>query len=510
MKRFYKFRKPLLLIVVLFYSLAAISQESLMSKPRDKEGMMNDEYPKIKIVPDNIRVEISDSVELTAFYIDSTGMRIDPTFEWRIEPMELGSFSVSIPNLFYSPEVPGKGIIIAHLGDLADTAKITIYETREKKDKIEKEKDQQNNRGKQLTIIPNDMTVYAGHDPIQYSATYKTNGIKHQNATYVWSVTDTSIAKIDEYGLLTLSGETGMTLITANYSNFVASVELLVVDSTVDLEVNTISIRRVLPNGNELHPKYFKEGESYRIGGLPYPLNLLNAGMLHFPFGCISEDIDIYMFIPEKYAEMSDDSTEVEFSDGIITGVKFSVVPAGSDTIAEPYWFNIPVELKLVYKQDLLDSLGIDPMNLDVFFADNTGFVAVDDRIARVDTARHRLYASIEHFSTIVVKSADSKTTVQEINPEENNPFEVYPNPFSDRTKIEFELEQSTEVQLSIFNLFGQEIKVLANAELQEGTHKLVWNGDITNGGAATSGIYLVRLIRNGNVTNVQRLVKNR
>lgn len=478
-------------------------------KPEDDDGMMEDEYPKIKIVPDNIRVEISDSVELRAFYIDSTGVKIDTTFEWWVEPMEVGMFSDSVPNLFYSAEAPEKGIIIARLGDLADTAKITVYETREKKEKIQKEKDKQNNKGKQLTITPDDMMVYVGHAPIQYSAAYKTNGIKHQNATYNWSVTDTTVAKIDEDGLLTLSGETGMTLITANYSNFEASVELLVVDSTVDLEVNTISIRRVLPNGNELHPKYFKEGESYKIGGLPYPLNILNAGMLHFPFGCISEDIDIFMFIPEKYAEMNEDSTEVEFSEDIITGVKFSVVPAGSDTIVEPYWFNIPVELKLVYKQDLLDSLGIDPMDLDVFFADNTGFVSVDDEIAVVDTARNRIYASIEHFSTIVVKSADSKTTV-DIIPEEKPAFDIYPNPFSTQTKIEFKLEQNSNVNLSIYNLFGQEIKILANGEFQEGTHRFVWKGDKANGAKATTGIYLVRLIQDGKVTNVQRLVLNR
>jgi len=479
-------------------------------KPDDDEGMMEDEYPKIKIVPDNIRIEISDSVELLAFYIDSVGTKIDTTFEWSVEPMEVGIFSDSVANLFYSAEAPGKGIIIARLGDLADTAKITVYETRDKKEKIQKEKDKQNNRGKQLTIIPDDMTVYTGHEPIQYSATYKTNGVKHQEATFIWSVTDTTVAQIDETGLLTLSGETGMTLVTANYSNFESSVELLVVDSTIDLEVNTISIRRVLPNGNELHPKYFKEGETYKIGGLPYPLNILNAGMLHFPFGCISEDIDIYMFIPEKYAEMSEDSTEVEFSDDIITGVKFSVVPAGSDTIVEPYWFNIPVELKLVYKQDLLDSLGVDPTDLDVFFADNTGFVPVDGEIAMVDTARHRIYASIKHFSTIVVKSADSKTTVKDITPADESTFAVYPNPFSTETKIAFNLEQKTDVYLSIYNLFGQEIKVLSNNELQEGTHEFVWKGDKANGGKATSGIYLVRLIRNGEVTNVQRLVLNR
>ena len=103
----------------------------------------------------------------------------------------------------------------------------------------------------------------------------------------------------------------------------------------------------------------------------------LNAGMIHFPFGCIDEDIVIYMFIPEEYADVDDDTAEVTFSEDIITGVKFSVKPAGSDDIVEPYYFLIPINLRLVYKRDLLDSLNIEPENLDVFFAENTEFISL-------------------------------------------------------------------------------------------------------------------------------------
>ncbi|MFV0590120.1 MAG: T9SS type A sorting domain-containing protein [Draconibacterium sp.] len=216
------------------------------------------------------------------------------------------------------------------------------------------------------------------------------------------------------------------------------------------------------------------------------------------------------MFIPEEYASANEDSTEVEFNNDIITGVKFSVVPVGSDTIVEPYWFNIPVELKLVYKKDLLDSLGVDPMDLDVFFADNTGFVPVNNQIAMVDTARNRIYASIGHFSTLVVKSGESKTGVKDVIPQETPAFTVYPNPFSTQSVIEFKLEQAAHINLSIYNSFGQKIKVLANDDFNNGIHRFVWKGDTTNGSKASAGIYLVRMIQNRETTNVQRLVLSR
>uniref|UniRef100_UPI00321647D9 T9SS type A sorting domain-containing protein n=1 Tax=uncultured Draconibacterium sp. TaxID=1573823 RepID=UPI00321647D9 len=480
----------------------------ITGEPKDNDDM-DDIYPKVKIVPGSIKVEVSDSVELYAFYVDSSDVKIDTmTFMWSVEPTDLGEFPDPANSMFRAGDIPGKGMIIAQYGELADTAKIEIYESKRTKEK--KEKHNNGNKGKQMTIEPGDTVVYTGAAPIKYSATYKTNGNKHQNAEFMWSVSDTSIATIDSEGLLTLKGETGMTLVNVEYSNFGSSVELLVVDSTVDMEVNTISIRRVLPGGKELKAKTLKEGDSFKIGGLPYPLNLLNAGMIHFPFGCIEEDIEIFMLIPEKYAEMNNDSTEVDFSSDIVTGVEFNVKPVGSDTIVEPYWFNIPVELKLVYKRGLIDSLGIEPQDLDMFFADSTSFVEVDGEIATVDTARNRIYASIAHFSTIVVKEKNATTSVQDLTPVSKDMLEIYPNPFRSSATVQFALTDPGEVNISVYNIFGQKVKVLADGEYTKGLHKVTWRGKDISGAPATSGIYLCRFIKDGEISQVKRIILNR
>ncbi|WP_346855214.1 T9SS type A sorting domain-containing protein [uncultured Draconibacterium sp.] len=479
----------------------------------DDEDTDENDYPKVKIVPGSIKVEVGDSVELYAFYVDSFDVKIDTmTFLWSVEPITIGEFPDAESSMFKAGDTPGKGLVIAQYGELADTAKIEIYESKRSKEKKEKEEHQNNgNSGKQMTIEPGDMVVYTGAEPIEYTATYKTNGNKHQDADFIWSVSDTSIATIDSLGLLTLKRETGMTLVNVEYSNFGASVELLVVDSTIDMEVNSISIRRVLPNGKELKAKNLKEGDSYKIAGLPYPLNLLNGGMIHFPFGCINEDIEIFMIIPEKYSELNDDSTEVEFNMDIVTGVEFSVKPVGSDTIVEPYMFTIPVELKLIYKSDLIDSLGIDPQDLNMFFADSSGFVEVEDgQIAVVDTARNRIYASIIHFSTIVVREKSTATSVVETATPEDNLLHIYPNPFSHSTTIQFRLNEPAETNISVYDLLGQKIQVLADGEYTEGLHKIVWNGNDLNGSPATSGMYLCRFIKNGEVSEVKRIILNK
>jgi hypothetical protein len=407
-------------------------------------------------------------------------------------------------SMFYAGSQAGKGIITATLGSLSDTIKVTVYENKKKENNGNGK-----NKGKQLSIMPGDTIVENETVDIQYFATYKTNGNKHQNASFNWSVSDTSIASINNEGLLTLSGKTGFTLVNCEYSNFGASVELLVVDSTLDATVNTISLVRVLPSGKELKTKTISEGGTHKLGGLPFPLNLLNGGRIHFPFGCIDEDIKIYMFIPEEYAESNKDSTEIVLSGEIITGVRFNVQPSGIDSIVEPYWFNIPIELSLVYKKELLDSLGVDPMDLDVFFAENAGFVDAGEGIVSIDSARNRLHASIEHFSTILVRENTAKTSVLKLEMGDND-FDIYPNPLNNYATVRFKLAQKSKVVIDIYNLAGQKTKILTNGEFESGVHTIKWNADNMNYLPVKTGIYLCRMTINDSVTKIQKIIVNR
>lgn len=475
-------------------------------KAGDDEDEDDSDYPKVKIVPGSIKVAASDSVELYAFYVDSTDTKMDTTMTWSVYPEEIGSFPDSANSMFYAGEI-GKGIIIATLGDLADTIKVTVVDV--KKGKGNKGQGPgNNNKGKQLTIMPGDTVVDITSTTIQYEAEYKTNGNKHHGQEFLWSVSDTAIASIDSLGVLTLSGETGMTLVSVKYSNFEAFTELLVVDSAADPTVNNIVIQRVLPDGTELKAKHLKEGESYKIGGLPYPLNALNGGMLHFPFGCIDEDITIYMFIPEEYASEEGDSIEVVY-DEIINGVKFSVKPDGSDTIVEPYWFDTPIDLRMVFKHELLDSLGIAPHELDVFFADSTGFIMDGIDGVAVDTVRNKIYAKIAHFSTIVVRQQNSTTGVMELT-RNNSQLLAYPNPFNTTTRLAINLEEDADVHLVVHNITGQIVNTLIHERLHRGTHEYIWDGSDQNGQRLPSGIYFCRMLIAGKIGHTNKLIINR
>ncbi len=64
-----------------------------------------------------------------------------------------------------------------------------------------------------------------------------------------------------------------------------------------------------------------------------------------------------------------------------------------------------------------------------------------------------------------------------------------WPNPFIERTNIEFELEDDGVVRLVIYNHLGQEVAVLLNGMQSAGKHQIVWNAD-----DLPPGIYYLRL----------------
>lgn len=64
-----------------------------------------------------------------------------------------------------------------------------------------------------------------------------------------------------------------------------------------------------------------------------------------------------------------------------------------------------------------------------------------------------------------------------------------YPNPFNSQTNIKFTLRKPEKVKLSIFNLLGEEIKVLVDEFKESGTYKINFDA-----GDLSSGIYIFKL----------------
>jgi flagellar hook assembly protein FlgD len=68
-----------------------------------------------------------------------------------------------------------------------------------------------------------------------------------------------------------------------------------------------------------------------------------------------------------------------------------------------------------------------------------------------------------------------------------------YPNPFNAATRIHLALPEEAEVQLSIFDLSGREVKELLSGSRSAGHHEVIWDGRNRNGMLLRTGYYVVR-----------------
>ncbi len=69
-----------------------------------------------------------------------------------------------------------------------------------------------------------------------------------------------------------------------------------------------------------------------------------------------------------------------------------------------------------------------------------------------------------------------------------------YPNPFNPQTNVVFDLPQTDEVTIEIFNILGQKVRTLAQQTFKAGKHHLVWNGKDDRGNTLSSGVYFLKL----------------
>jgi poly-gamma-glutamate capsule biosynthesis protein CapA/YwtB (metallophosphatase superfamily) len=80
-----------------------------------------------------------------------------------------------------------------------------------------------------------------------------------------------------------------------------------------------------------------------------------------------------------------------------------------------------------------------------------------------------------------------------------------FPNPFNARTTFQFSLEQSSDVELTIYNIKGQKVKKLVRSYQEPGNHYIDWDGKNSFQKPVTSGIYLYQLKANGKVIGTQK-----
>jgi len=107
-------------------------------------------------------------------------------------------------------------------------------------------------------------------------------------------------------------------------------------------------------------------------------------------------------------------------------------------------------------------------------------------------------YCSVRNLDYLTVNPGFNPSSVKEsysVNTMRDfTLFQNHPNPFNPETVIEYHLPKSSFVEISIYNLQGQQINKLLSKKQIAGSFELRWDGRNDEGHPVASGIYLYSL----------------
>jgi len=176
------------------------------------------------------------------------------------------------------------------------------------------------------------------------------------------------------------------------------------------------------------------------------------------------------------------------------------------------YRWLLPFEYTLLVTPENDNSTVVAAYNVDlrgfgggaaVVFA--SGFLNPADN---QDGAAFGLFVALPDGTVIALPSANEGAARMDESlstlPDEYDLNQNYPNPFNPSTVISFSLPKSGNVNLTVYNLLGQQVETLIDGPMDAGLHEASWDA-----GAYASGVYFYRLQTNDFVsTRKMMLVK--
>ena len=76
----------------------------------------------------------------------------------------------------------------------------------------------------------------------------------------------------------------------------------------------------------------------------------------------------------------------------------------------------------------------------------------------------------------------------------------VYPNPFSSHVTVPFTIAETGQVNITVFDLSGRQVRTIMSEEFAAGAHTVSWEGTDDSGSSVTSGVYFVRIWSQGSM----------
>ncbi len=153
--------------------------------------------------------------------------------------------------------------------------------------------------------------------------------------------------------------------------------------------------------------------------------------------------------------------------------------PVSADDVNMTTFGDAPVAIGLnrTVGDDKVVFFGFDPISINATPYTWYGYSSVAVQVTAVD------------FFGIEPSNVDGLSLPTEFSLAQN-----YPNPFNPSTTIAFEVPNSSEVLISVYNMLGQKVIDLVNDAYAPGVYNVQWNGVDAQGKPVGSGLYIYQM----------------
>ena len=272
------------------------------------------------------------------------------------------------------------------------------------------------------------------------------------------------------------------------------------------------------PDGNNLIHRYSDTGmllATFEVEVGKRGTNWLDLSSDQRTLFYSSEGRDIYRFDTESNARMS--SFAELPGEGSAFGIRLLPPGDGSGGLLVADGEDIKrldAEGKVVQAYDDQGQDSWFAINLD---PNGTSFWATDgesDQVYRYDIASGRIEQTFtagpgETVFGVCLKGelTAAVSHAQTALPTAYSVGQNHPNPFNPSTAITYRMPASGPVRLEVYNLLGQKIDTLVNAQQKSGTYTVRWKGTDAHGRDVGSGVYIYRFVSEGLVTTRRMLL---
>ena len=140
----------------------------------------------------------------------------------------------------------------------------------------------------------------------------------------------------------------------------------------------------------------------------------------------------------------------------------------------------------------VVDDLDSDGKVELIILSDNSDLL-VWDFDASYNNGKNKIRFLADNLNSNTFRPVQNSTDIDNNDPD-NLPITIslrqnYPNPFNPTTTISFELPETKEITLQVYNILGQKVSTLAQGKHPAGSHKIEFNAS-----NFSSGVYLYRL----------------